>query len=231
MPGCARSTIGSTRARADVAAPTVGDLAVARSLRIVAGGAAIVLLLPPRAQPPAVAAHVRCGWPVVRGAYHVHSARSDGTGTLDEIAAAAARAGLQFVVLTDHGDGTRAPEPPAYRSGVLCIDGVEISTDDGHYVALGLPQHAVSARRAAARRHRRRAPLRRLWHSPRIRARRSRSCDGRDWEAPFDGLEWLNADSEWRDEFWGSLGRVLLTYAVPAGRDAGRPARSAGCAC
>ena len=26
----------------------------------------------------------------------------------------------------------------AYLHGVLCIDGVEISTDDGHYVALGL---------------------------------------------------------------------------------------------
>jgi hypothetical protein len=59
------------------------------------------------------------GWPVAKGAYHIHSARSDGTGTIDEIAAAAARAGLQFVILTDHGDGTRAPEPPSYRSSVL----------------------------------------------------------------------------------------------------------------
>ena len=56
------------------------------------------------------------------------------------VAAAAARAGLQFVIFTDHGDGTRAPEPPAYLSGVLCIDGVEISTNGGHYVALGLPR-------------------------------------------------------------------------------------------
>ena len=57
-----------------------------------------------------------------------------------EVAAAAARAGLQFVILTDHGDGTREPEPPAYRGGVLCIDAVEISTDGGHVVALGLPK-------------------------------------------------------------------------------------------
>ena len=79
----------------------------------------------------------------MRGAYHVHSTRSDGTGTLDEIAAPRARAGLQFVVVTDHGNGTRAPEPPAYRSGVLCIDGVEISTEHGHYVALGLPRRRI----------------------------------------------------------------------------------------
>ncbi|MCY3846760.1 MAG: PHP domain-containing protein, partial [Acidobacteria bacterium] len=77
---------------------------------------------------------------VVRGALHVHSVWSDGSGTVPEIAAAAHRAGLDFVVLTDHGDGTRPPAPPAYRSGVLCLDGVEISTDGGHYMALGLPQ-------------------------------------------------------------------------------------------
>ena len=49
--------------------------------------------------------------------------------------------------------------------------------------------------------------------SPRIRARPKPTLRWADWDAPFDGLEWLNADSEWRDEFWGSLGRVLLTYA------------------
>ena len=70
----------------------------------------------------------------------MHSQRSDGSGTIDEIAAAAARIGLQFVILTDHGDGTRAPEPPSYRSGVLMIDGVEISTQYGHYAAIDLPQ-------------------------------------------------------------------------------------------
>ena len=52
----------------------------------------------------------------VAGAYHVHTTRSDGSGTLDEIAAAAARAGLHFVILTDHGDGTRPPDPPVYRA-------------------------------------------------------------------------------------------------------------------
>jgi hypothetical protein len=64
----------------------------------------------------------------VRGAIHIHTRRSDGTGTVDDIARAASRAGLNFVILTDHGDGTREPDTPAYRSGVLCIDAVEIST-------------------------------------------------------------------------------------------------------
>ena len=73
------------------------------------------------------------------------------------------RAGLQFVILTDHGDGTRAPDPPAYRHGVLCIDAVEISTVDGHLVALNLAAAvAVSAGGRGARRHRRHPSARRL---------------------------------------------------------------------
>src|SRR3954447_14120826 len=74
----------------------------------------------------------------VPGAIHIHSTRSDGRGTLDEIARAAAAAGLKFIVVTDHGDGTRAPAPPVCKDGVLCLDAVEISTAGGHYIALGM---------------------------------------------------------------------------------------------
>ena len=94
-----------------------------------------VYLLPPA--PQGLPAAVHGG---VRGAIHVHTRRSDGSGTVEQVAAAAARAGLQFVILTDHGDGTREPAPPVYSSGVLVIDAVEISTEDGHVVALGLPK-------------------------------------------------------------------------------------------
>ncbi len=77
---------------------------------------------------------------IARGAIHVHTVRSDGAGTPERVAGAAHRAGLDFVVLTDHGDATRAPDPPRYVDGVLLIDAVEISTTDGHLIALGLPQ-------------------------------------------------------------------------------------------
>src|SRR5688500_1993739 len=69
----------------------------------------------------------------VAGAFHVHSNLSDGVDSRDEIAAAAAAAGLRFVIFADHGDGTRQPIPPTYANGVLCLDGVEISTNGGHY--------------------------------------------------------------------------------------------------
>jgi hypothetical protein len=172
--------------------------------------AAVMMLLPPAAAAP-VPPHFEPTSFTVRGAYHVHSNRSDGTGTLDEIATAAAAADLDFVIVTDHGDGTRKLDPPTYRSGVLCLDGVEISTQHGHYVALemkpapyplaGHPSDVIEDVQRlggfgfAAHPGSPKAALR--WDS----------------EARFDGIEWLNADSEWRDEFLHSLGRVLLTYA------------------
>jgi hypothetical protein len=149
----------------------------------------------------------------VRGVVHVHTRRSDGTGTVAEVARAAARAGLQFVILSDHGDAARNPEPPAYHDGVLVIDAVEISTDGGHVVALDLPKapyplageprdvvedvarfggFAIAAHPSSAK--------------PELA--------WTDWSVPVDGLEYINGDSEWRGEGPLQLGRVLLAYPV-----------------
>lgn len=154
----------------------------------------------------------------VRGAYHVHSVASDGTGTVEAIAAAASRAGLQFVILTDHGDGTRTPGPPRYRSGVLCIEAVEVNTTGGHLVVLGAapsPYPLAGSPHAVLEDVHRLGGIGIAAHpgSPRPSLRWT------GWDAPIDGIEWLNADSEWRDELLGSLGRLLLTYAF-------RPAES-----
>ena len=149
--------------------------------------------------------------PVVRGAFHVHSLRSDGGGSVDEIAAAAARADLQFVVLTDHGDGTRRPEPPMYREGVLCIDGVEISTSGGHFIAIDLPQAPSSIHGAPAAVAAEVASLGGFGivaHPESLKP----ALRWRDWSTVFGGIEWLNADSQWRDEPIGRLLRLLLQY-------------------
>lgn len=146
----------------------------------------------------------------VAGAYHIHTRASDGSGTVAEVAAAAARAGLQFVIITDHGDGT-AIRPPSYRSGVLCLEGVEVSTTGGHYVALGLgptpfplggePRDVVAD---VAR-----------WggfgivahpYSPKPDLR------WQDWNLPADGIEWMNADSEWRERTAWQLAAALVHY-------------------
>ena len=149
--------------------------------------------------------------PVVAGAFHVHTSRSDGSGSIEEIARAASRAKLAFIVLTDHGDGTRPPLTPVYRSGVLVIDGVEISTTDGHYAAAGLAQSpyplAGEGRDVAD-------DVRRLGGFGVAAHGESPRAEGqwRDWDAPIDGLEWLNLDASWRDAPAMTLARGLLTY-------------------
>ena len=146
----------------------------------------------------------------VRVAYHVHSQRSDGTGTVESIAEAAAQAGLAAVVLTDHGDGTRELDAPRYLAKVLIIDAVEVSTWAGHYVALGAapsPYPLGGEPEAVVE------DVRRLGGVG-IAAHPGSTKEGlkwRDWDASIDGLEWLNADSEWRDRP-RDLGRAVATY-------------------
>jgi len=75
----------------------------------------------------------------VVGAVHLHSCYSDGSGTVREITAAAARAGIDYVILTDH-DTLRAAEDgwQGWHDGVLLVVGVEITCRDrSHVVALG----------------------------------------------------------------------------------------------
>jgi hypothetical protein len=147
----------------------------------------------------------------VRGAIHIHTRRSDGSGTVDDVARAASRAGLNFVIITDHGDGTREPDAPSYRSGVLYIDAVEVSTASGHVIALGLPRTTYSLggeARDVIEDIERIGGVAIAAHpaSPRPQLRWT------DSRVPVDGLEWLNADSEWRDESVGSIARTVLTY-------------------
>jgi len=191
---------------------------ILRSVAVVTAAlvAAVLLLaaftVPPRRLSLEPAGPPGAGRPLtVTGVFHVHSLRSDGTGTVDEIAASAARANLQFVILTDHGDGTRQLDPPGYRHGVLCIDGVEISTEGGHYVALGMkpsPYPLGGEPRDVVEDVRRLGGFGVAAHpgSPKPQLR------WREWTAPFDGLEWLNADSEWRDEPRTRLARVFVDY-------------------
>jgi hypothetical protein len=71
----------------------------------------------------------------VRGALHVHGPYSeDARGDVGWIARQARRAGLDFVVITDHG---RDEAVPGYRDGVLVLVGMEKSTDAGHALVLG----------------------------------------------------------------------------------------------
>jgi len=152
----------------------------------------------------------------VSGAYHVHTSRSDGAADKASVAAAAARAGQQFVIVTDHGDATRTPDPPAYLSGVLCIDAVEISTAHGHYVALDLPAapYPLAGEPAAVVEDVKRLGGFGLVAHP---DHPKPELSWTEWDEPVDGIEWLNADVEWRNESRLRLLRVLFDYLVRPG--------------
>jgi hypothetical protein len=100
-----------------------------------AAGAAVVARRAPRVPPGGE----------VRGAWHVHTTRSDGRGSLAEVVAAARAAGLQFVVVTDHNVLT--PEEQRFEDGVLVVQATEASTRLGHVVALGVPRALTPAER------------------------------------------------------------------------------------
>jgi len=169
----------------------------------------------------------------VMGAYHVHSSRSDGTGNLDAIAEAASNAGLSFVVFTDHSDATRAPAPPEYRHGVLCIDAVEVNTASGHIVALGLkgasPYPLAGPARDVLEDIHRMGGTAVMAHpdspSPALR-----------WRGPspqtLDGIEWLNVDSEWRDDsvltLLGTAAHGLIRGPAAVASLFSRPTRTLG---
>lgn len=78
------------------------------------------------------------GW--YRGDMHIHSVHSDGRRTLAEVAADARAAGLDFIASTEHNTssagldwGRWAPED------LLVINGEEVTTRAGHWLALGIP--------------------------------------------------------------------------------------------
>jgi hypothetical protein len=78
---------------------------------------------------------------------HCHSTYSDGTGTVPEIATAAARAGADVVLLTDHDtlEARRRGEEGRHGPVLVCV-GVEVSPKrQNHYLAFGL-EHEIDHR-------------------------------------------------------------------------------------
>ena len=155
------------------------------------------------------------------GVLHVHTAAShDGGGTLDQVVAAAASVGLDFVLLTDHN--VRVLPAGSYRDSVLLVVGEEVSTAYGHLVVAGAA--AVGDQRASGSEGAvgsigepgndapvvvpRESGLRIAAHP--TGASRWRAWDG----GHFDGIEIWNADTDWRNdptaEFLHALSLVPL---------------------
>lgn len=73
------------------------------------------------------------------GDMHAHSVHSDGSQSIDWLAARAAASGLDFLAVTDHNTVSHHPRLPAIgaRHGVGLIPGQEVTTARGHANAFG----------------------------------------------------------------------------------------------
>ncbi len=68
------------------------------------------------------------------GAIHIHSKYSDGTGDINLISKAAKKAGLDWIIITDHNC---LDTVEGFYNGVCVIKGEEIGYDNYHYLAFG----------------------------------------------------------------------------------------------
>lgn len=73
-----------------------------------------------------------------KGAIHIHSLYSDGTGDINSISKAAKKAGLKWIIITDHNN---MDVEEGIINGVCVIRGEEISPEkENHYLALGITE-------------------------------------------------------------------------------------------
>jgi hypothetical protein len=147
------------------------------------------------------------------GVVHVHTTASDGAGTPEEVIAAAGRAGLDFLVITDHNN-LDAKRVEGYHGRLLVIVGAELSTTAGHIVALGIPDplfrfsgdasdvldDVAALRGYAFAAHPDRSRPDFLW-------------TGWDLPGPW-GVEVWNADSQGRADGWPALAAAALRYPL-----------------
>ena len=143
------------------------------------------------------------------GAIHVHSTYSDGGGTVADIIRAGRDAGLDFLFLTDHDTlQPRFDGHQGYHDGLLLLVGEEVNTSAGHLLALGvgkdvdqqgplgLPALIDEISEAGGLSIAAHPTGRRPWT---------------DWTLEkMDGLELLNANSDWRDDGVLELLRALV---------------------
>lgn len=154
------------------------------------------------------------------GVVHVHHAPSHDTDApFEDVLAAAREAGLDFVVLTEHAErGATGPLPAAERAGlhaeegrrpVLVLVGVEIGTDDGHLLALDVPELPrpadASGRSAIAAIH--------AQGGFAVVPHPFSSGGWSDWQAEFDGLEVHNNSEAFRALGLGLPFAVLRSLA------------------
>jgi len=149
------------------------------------------------------------------GVIHVHTNASCGSGSLPQVIAAAKDADLSFLAITDHNltlsdAEVAAADPPEFA----VIDGEEVSTAAGHYLALGTSDsrwHRGSGfdTRALMASSRQSGAVNFIAHPFGLRDRWS------DWGATdYDGIEIFNDDAVWRRNTVIDIAVAALLYPV-----------------
>lgn len=69
------------------------------------------------------------------GAIHIHTIYSDGTGTVEHVIDSARRAGLRWIILTDHNTLDNR-QYAGWHDGVLVLVDQEVTPDRNHFLAL-----------------------------------------------------------------------------------------------
>jgi len=69
---------------------------------------------------------------------HIHTAYSDGTGTIREILVAAKKAGLDAIAITDHNTSKGYFTTRRIADDLIVIPGFEATTNAEHVIVLGI---------------------------------------------------------------------------------------------
>ena len=162
--------------------------------------------LPPLAGTPAPGERV--------GILHVHTNASCGSGSLSQVITAAKAANLSFLAVSDHNiamsnSAVVAADPPEFA----VIDGEEVSTSSGHYLALGItdawPRGKSYDARPLMASTRKAGAVNFVAHPFGLREK------WRDWSAPdYDGMEIFNDDAIWRKNTIFDLFNAFILYPV-----------------
>lgn len=149
------------------------------------------------------------------GVIHVHTSASCGSGSLPQVIATAKQADLSFVAITDHNlalsdEEVAAADPPEFA----VIDGEEVSTANGHFLALGVSGNrwnrgAGYDTRSLMHSSREAGAVNFIAHPYGLRDRWT------DWGATeYDGIEIFNDDAVWRKNTVFDIAVAALLYPV-----------------